>query len=297
MKIAEKLGELITAMVTPFDIENRLDLEICGKLMEHLCESCSDSILLSGTTGESPTLSDEEKIRLFEYGVKNYGDRVKIIAGTGSNDTRHSIELSREAERIGCHAILLVTPYYNRPSQWGLYKHFEAIAGEVKIPAIIYNVPTRTACNIDSKTCIELSRLHNIMGVKEASSNFRQISEIIRGCEEGFLVYSGNDGDTLPVLSLGGYGVISVASHIVGSDIKKMITAFKKGNIKEASGLHGRLLDIFYGIFIATNPIPIKEALNLMGIKAGTCRMPLGSMTEIELEAFKKILRLHNLIE
>ena len=201
-----------------------------------------------------------------------------------------------EAQKAGVDCLLCVTPYYNKPSQAGLYRHFEAIASSVKIPLILYNVPSRTSCNIMSKTVIELSKIENIIGIKEASSDFKQIAEIIGGTDEGFLVYSGNDGDTLPMLSLGAHGVVSVASHLVGRDIKKMISVFKNGRISEAAKLHNRLLDIFYGIFISTNPVPTKTALNLMGMDAGSVRLPLCEMTEEELGLFKKILDKYQLI-
>ncbi len=290
-------GKLITAVVSPFDKNYDLDLEAFHNLVEHLIENGSDGILISGTTGESPTLSDQEKIDLFKYSKDNFGDRVKIIAGTGSNDTKHSIELSREAEKIGVDCLLLVTPYYNKPSQKGLYKHFEKIASEVSLPVILYNVPSRTSCNIDSGTCIELSKIDNIRGVKEASSNFRQISEIIGSTDDSFLLYSGNDGDTLPILALGGTGVISVASHIIGREIKEMMAEFWEGNTGKAARLHNDLLEVFYGIFIATNPVPIKEALNLKGIQAGPCRPPLDTMSGKEYEAFTNILKRHKIID
>ncbi len=292
------IGEIITAMVTPFDKKYNLDLDSCGKLLNYLIdEQSSDGILLSGSTGESSTLDDDEKIKLFKFVKDNFGDKVKIIAGTGSNDTRHSIELSKEAEKIGVDCLLLVAPYYNRPSQRGLFKHFEAIASEVKTPIILYNVPSRTSSNISSKTCVELSKIDNICGIKEASSDIRQISEIIRDTGKDFLVYSGNDGDTLPILSLGGYGVISVASHIIGNEIKEMITSFKRGDFRKAAKLHRDLVDIFYGIFITTNPVPIKEALNLKGINVGSCRLPLCPMEDKELIAFKEILKRHKIID
>ena len=290
------IGEVITAMVTPFDKNYNLDLDSCRKLLDYLIDEGSDGILLSGSTGEASTLDDDEKIKLFKFAKDNFGDKVKIIAGTGSNDTRHSIELSKEAEKIGVDCLLLVTPYYNKPSQLGLFKHFEAIAAEVKIPIIIYNVPSRTSSNISSKTCVELSKIDNICGIKEASSDMRQISEIIRDTGEDFLVYSGNDGDTLPILSLGGYGVISVASHIICREIKEMVTSFKRGDFRKAAKMHRDLLDIFYGIFIATNPVPIKEALNLKGISVGPCRLPLCSMEDKELLAFKAILKKHKIV-
>lgn len=290
-------GELITATVTPFDKNYNLDLEAFHILIEHLIKNGSSGVLISGTTGESPTLSDQEKIDLFKYCKDNFGDKIKIIAGTGSNDTKHSIELSKEAEKIGVDCLLLVTPYYNRPSQSGLYNHFEKIASEVKLPVILYNVPSRTSCNIDSGTCIELSKIDNIRGVKEASSNFKQISEIIKSTDDSFLLYSGNDGDTLPILSLGGVGVISVASHIIGREIKEMIAYFLEGNVREATRLHNNLLEIFYGIFIATNPSPIKEALNLKGIRVGPCRPPLYPMSDEECEIFTNILKRHEIID
>ena len=290
-------GELITAVVTPFDKNFHVDLGAIHHSIEHLIENGSEGVLISGTTGESPTLNDREKIELFKYCKDNFGDKIKIIAGTGSNDTKRSMELSKEAEKIGIDCLLLVTPYYNRPSQMGLYNHFEKIAGEVKLPVILYNVPSRTSCNIDSGTCIELSKIENIRGVKEASSNYRQISEIIGNTDSNFLLYSGNDGDTLPILSLGGFGVISVASHIIGREIKEMMAYFKGGNVKKAARMHNDLLDIFYGIFIATNPSPIKEALNLKGIKVGPCRPPLYPMSDKECEIFTNILKKHKIID
>lgn len=290
-------GEVITAMVTPFDNEGDLNLETTEKLVKHLISTGSDAILLAGTTGESPTLSDEEKLKLFEFTVKKFNKKTKIIAGTGSNDTKHSIDLSKEAEKIGVDGLLLVVPYYNKPSQYGLYKHFEKIASEVKIPIILYNVPSRTSCNLSSKICIELSKIDNIVAVKEASSDFKQIAEIINGTKEEFFVYSGNDGDTLPMLSLGAYGVISVASHLVGKEIKEMINLYKSGKFKEAANVNNWLLDFFYGIFITTNPVPIKEALNLCGFDVGNPRLPLVNMTNEEKDNFKKILLKYNLIK
>lgn len=289
-------GELITAMVTPFDKDNKVNFEEASNIIEHLIKNESDGVLLAGTTGESTTLTDEEKIGLFTLGAKRFKSKTKIIAGTGSNDTGHSVELSMEAQKAGVDCLLCVTPYYNKPSQAGLFRHFEKIASSVKVPIILYNVPSRTACNISAKTVIELSKIDNIIGVKEASSDFRQIAEIIGGTDERFLVYSGNDGDTLPMLSLGAYGVISVASHLVGKDIKNMINIFKSGRTGEAAKLHNWLLDIFYGIFISTNPVPVKTALNLRGFDAGGVRLPLCEMTEEELSLFKKILEKYQLI-
>jgi 4-hydroxy-tetrahydrodipicolinate synthase len=291
------LGELITAMVTPFDGKNKINFDSCSKLMDHIIDQGSDGILLSGSTGECATLSDEEKIELFKFAKVNFGDKTKIIAGTGSNDTAHSLELSKEAEKIGVDCILLTVPYYNKPSQLGIFKHFEKIAGELKTPVILYNVPSRTCSNMESKTCAELSKVDNICGVKEASSNMKQIAEIIRDTDDDFVIYSGNDGDTLPILSMGGYGVISVASHIIGSQIKEMIDSFKAGDFIKSAKIHRDFLDIFYGIFLSTNPIPIKKALDLAGLDAGPCRLPLCSMEDDKLDSLTEILKKHRLIK
>jgi 4-hydroxy-tetrahydrodipicolinate synthase len=290
-------GELITAMVTPFDKGGKIDFSAAEKLISHLLENGSDSVLLAGTTGESPTLTDAEKIELFKFGVDKFGSRTKIIAGTGSYSTEHSIRLSQSACKAGVDCLLLVAPYYNKPSQTGLYEHFAAIANSVDLPIILYNVPSRTSCNISAQTCIKLSKIKNIVGVKEAGSDFKQIAEIIRDTPEDFFIYSGNDGDTLPMLSLGAHGVISVASHLVGDFIKNMIKSFKQGSIAESARLHNWLLDIFYGIFIATNPVPIKAALNFAGINVGGTRLPLTGMEQNELEVLKKILKKYNLMK
>ncbi|MCE5328866.1 4-hydroxy-tetrahydrodipicolinate synthase [bacterium] len=290
------LGEVITAMVTPFGNDFKINWQSTDKLMEYLVENGSDSLLLAGTTGESPTLTDDEKVELFKFGRKKFQNKVKIIAGTGSYDTHHTIELSKKAVQSGADALLLVTPYYNKPTQSGLIRHFETISDAVDIPMIIYNVPSRTCCNMSSGTCVELSKIKNIVAIKEASGDFRQIAEIIRDAGEGFKVYSGNDGDTFSIVALGGSGVVSVASHIIGKEIKEMISLIKRGDITEASYLHKKYLDIFYGIFITTSPIPIKKALNLKGMNAGPLRPPLYDMEPKEEETFSKLLSGYNII-
>jgi 4-hydroxy-tetrahydrodipicolinate synthase len=291
------LGEVITAMVTPFDKDYKIDWNATDKLIDYLLGNGSDSLLFAGTTGESPTLSDDEKIDLFKFGRKKLNKNIKLIAGTGSNDTYHTIELSKKAEDAGADALLVVTPYYNKPTQTGLINHFEAVANAVNIPLIIYNVPSRTCCNINSRTCKELSEIKNIAGIKEASGDLKQIAEIIRDCNKDFKVYSGNDGDTFAIVTLGGTGVISVASHIMGKEIKQMINFIKTGKIIEAADLHKKFLDIFYGIFITTNPIPIKKALNLKGINVGPLRPPLYEMDAKEEEVFSKLLLKYNMIK
>lgn len=270
-----KLGRLLTAMVTPFDAEGRVDYQQAKNLAGALLDSGSDGLIVSGTTGESPTLSHEEKLRLFSEVKSAIANRGVLVAGTGNYNTKETQELTKEAEKIGVDACLLVVPYYNRPTQQGLFEHFSAIAQATTLPCILYNVPSRTVANLDSATVIKLSQIDNIVGVKEASGNFRQTAEIIQGSSNDFLVYSGNDGDTLFILALGGYGVISVASHLVGTQIKNMIERFLAGETQEAAGIHRHLLPLIDALFIIPNPMPVKYALNYIGFPAGKFRLPL----------------------
>lgn len=269
------MGRLLTAMVTPFDARGRVDYPQAKRLALSLLDSGSDGLVVSGTTGESPTLSLEEKVRLFFEVRSAVADRGTVVAGTGNNDTRESQELTREAEGIGVDACLLVVPYYSRPTQQGLLEHFKAIAHSTALPCIIYNVPSRTVTNLASDTLIKLSQIDNIVGVKEASGNLGQIAEIIQGTREDFLVYSGNDSDTLPILALGGHGVISVASHLVGMQIKSMIDKVLDGKFQEAAGIHRCLLALVNALFIVSNPAPVKWALNYVGFRVGKPRLPL----------------------
>jgi len=270
-----RLGRLLTAMVTPFDARGEVDYQQAKQLALSLLDSGSDGVVVSGTTGESPTLSQEEKLRLFAEVKSAIADAGAVVAGTGNNDTRESQELTKEAEKIGVDACLLVVPYYNRPTQQGLWEHFKAIAHSTTLPCIIYNVPSRTVTNLTADTLIKLSRIDNIMGVKEASGNLGQIAEIIQGIREDFLVYSGNDSDTYPILALGGYGVISVASHLVGVQIKDMIQESLDGKFQEAAKIHRHLLPLINALFIVSNPIPVKWALNYVGFPVGKPRLPL----------------------
>jgi 4-hydroxy-tetrahydrodipicolinate synthase len=270
-----RLGRLLTAMVTPFDARGEVDYQQARRLALALLNSGSDGVVVAGTTGESPTLSRDERMRLFAEVKSAVGGRGAVVAGTGNNDTRESTEFTREAEKIGVDACLLVVPYYNRPTQQGLFEHFEAIARSTKLPCIIYNVPSRTVTNLAADTMISLSRIDNIVGVKEASGNLGQIAEIIQGTKEDFLVYSGNDGDTYPILALGGYGIISVASHLVGIQIRDMIDKFLEGKFLEAAGLHRQLLPIVNALFVVSNPVPLKWALNYVGFPVGKPRLPL----------------------
>jgi len=270
-----KPGRLLTAMVTPFDEGGEVDYEQAKKLALALLDSGSDGVVVSGTTGESPALSREEKLRLFAEVKSAVGERGVVVANSGSYNTRESIELTREAEGIGVDAALLVVPYYNKPTQQGLLEHFQAIAKSTKLPCILYNVPSRTVTNLDAKTAIKLSHIDNIIGLKEASGDLQQISEIINGVPNGFLLYSGNDNDTFPILLLGGYGVISAASHLVGMQIKEMITKTIAGDTAQAEAIHHKLLPLVNALFIVSNPIPIKHSLNQVGFRVGNPRLPL----------------------
>ena len=284
-------GRLLTAMVTPFDAEGEVDYEQAKNLARALLDSGSDGLIISGTTGESPTLSREEKLRLFTEVKSAIANRGTIIAGTGSYNTRESQELTKEAERIGVDACLLVVPYYNRPTQQGLFEHFEAIAQATTLPCILYNVPSRTVANLDSDTVIKLSQIDNIVGVKEASGNLRQVAEIVQGTRDNFLVYSGNDGDTLLILALGGYGVISVASHLVGIQIKEMIERFLSSRTQEAASIHRHLLPLINAMFVNPNPMPVKYALNYLGFPAGKPRLPLVKPDEKSAEIIRATLK------
>lgn len=287
----DKLGRLLTAMVTPFDSQGKVDYQQAKNLAQALLNSGSDGLLLSGTTGESPTLNFEEKLRLFTEVKSAIANRGTIVAGTGTYNTRESQELTKEAEKVGVDACVLVVPYYNRPPQQGLFEHFNAIAQATTLPCILYNVPSRTGTNLAADTVIKLSQIDNIIGVKEASGNLRQIAEIIQGAKGDFLVYSGNDGDTLPILTLGGYGVISVASHLVGIQIKDMMEKFLNGETQEAASIHRHLLPLINALFVVTNPVPVKYALNYLGFPVGKPRLPLIEPDEKSAEIVRAALK------
>ena len=287
----EKLGRLLTAMVTPFDEEGAVDYEQAKKLALALLNSGSDGMVVVGTTGESPTLIRDEEIRLFGEVKSVVGERGAVIAGTGSNSTAEAVAATREAERTGVDACLLVVPYYNKPAQEGLYQHFKTIAQSTGLPCIMYNVPSRTVVNLSADTVIKLSQIDNIIGVKEASGDFEQISRIISNTSDDFIVWSGNDSDTLPILTLGGYGVISVASHLVGNQISEMIDSFIKGKVDEAADIHRRLLPLVNALFIVSNPILVKYALNHIGFYVGKPRLPLTEPDEESAALIKDTLK------
>jgi 4-hydroxy-tetrahydrodipicolinate synthase len=283
----ESFGRLLTAMVTPFDKELKVDYEKAAQMAEKLVKTGSDGIVVAGTTGESPTLSKEEKIRLFEVVVNAVGGKAVVIAGTGSYSTQDSIILTREAEEKGVDGVMLITPYYNKPPQEGLYQHFKAIAENTRVPVLLYNVPSRTGVNLLPHTVARLAEIENIKAIKEASGNLSQVAEIRRLTPSNFYVYSGDDNITLPVLSVGGHGVVSIASHLVGNKLKEMIDAFFGGNIKKATEIHLRLLPFFNALFTTTNPIPIKAAIRFTGLDVGGTRLPLVDMTEEEVRVLR----------
>jgi len=287
----KKFGRLLTAMVTPFDTDGKVDYLQAQKLAKALLDSGSDGVVVSGTTGECPTLSREEKLRLFAEVRSAVDNRGTVIAGTGNYNTADSLELTREAEKTGVDGCLLVVPYYNRPTQEGLFQHFETVAQGTSLPCIVYNVPSRTVTNLTAETAIRLSQVDNIVGVKEASANLDQIAKIIQGARENFLVYSGNDSDTFPILALGGYGVISVASHLVGLQMKHMMEAFLDGKTKEAAALHRKLLPLINALFVVTNPIPVKYALNYLGFSVGKPRLPLTEPDEKSRAVIEQALK------
>jgi 4-hydroxy-tetrahydrodipicolinate synthase len=273
--MAAEIGRVVTAMATPFDEAGAVDYHRARQLASALIASGSDAVVVTGTTGESPTLTNDEKLAMYREVRAAVGPDVPLIAGTTNYNTAESIELSREAARLGMDAILGTVPYYNKPPQEGLYQHFKALADAVALPMILYNVPTRTVTNMSLETTIRLSEIDNIIGIKEASGNLDAIARIISGSRLGFRVWSGDDPMTLPILSIGGYGVVSVASHLVGNQIKEMIRRFLAGEVSDAAAVHRNLLPLVNALFVTTSPIPLKYALGRVGFPIGGCRLPL----------------------
>jgi 4-hydroxy-tetrahydrodipicolinate synthase len=271
-----------------------VDYAAARGLARALVESGSDGLVVAGTTGEGPTLSHDEKLRLFAE-VKQAVGATPVIAGTGTYNTAESVELSREAERAGVDGLLLVTPYYNRPSQQGLERHFKAIASATALPCILYNVPSRTSVNMTAETTVRLSQVENIAGIKEASGDLVQISRIIEGAREGFRVWSGADEDTLPILAAGGYGVVSVISHLAGRQLSGMIEAYVAGRVEEAARAHRRLLPLVDALFLVSNPSPVKYALRQLGVPVGAPRLPLVEPDEATAERIMAEVRRHRI--
>jgi len=282
--------KLITAMVTPFNEKLEVDYENAAALARYLIANGSDGLVVSGTTGESPVLSREEKIQLFATVKRAVGPEVEILAGTGSNNTRESIELSQAAEKSGVDGLLLVNPYYSKPTQEGLYQHFKAIAKSVSIPIMLYNIPGRTGVELLPDTIARLTEIDNIVAIKEASRNMDQVSQLKVALGDRLTILSGDDSMTLPMLAVGASGVVSIASHIVGNEIKSMLNAFETGDHAKAQEIHRYLFPIFKGLFITTNPIPVKEALNMLGMNVGDFRLPLCHASHSEQESIRQLL-------
>ncbi|WP_318504459.1 4-hydroxy-tetrahydrodipicolinate synthase [Bacillus sp. T3] len=284
-------GRVSTAMVTPFDKNGHIDFAKTTQLVNYLLDNGSDSLVVAGTTGESPTLSKEEKLALFQHVVSIVDKRVPVIAGTGSYNTYESIELTKKAEQIGVDAVMLVGPYYNKPNQEGLYQHFKAIAESTTLPVMVYNIPGRSVVNIQPETIIRLSAIPNIVAVKEASGDLGAMTKIIAETDDSFAVYSGDDGLALPILAIGGVGVISVAAHVIGNEMQELVQAFLNGETQKAAKLHQQLLPIMQGLFKAPNPVPVKTALQLKGLDVGSVRLPLVPLTEQERATLAKLIK------
>jgi 4-hydroxy-tetrahydrodipicolinate synthase len=288
--------ELITAMVTPYNEKLEVDYEKAAALARYLIGNGSDGLVVSGTTGESPVLSHEEKIKLFSTVKTAVGAEVKVLAGTGSYNTRESMELSQAAEKAGVDGLLLVNPYYSKPTQEGLYQHFKAIAESVSIPVMLYNIPGRTGVELLPDTIVRLAESDNIVAIKEASRSMDQVSQLKVLLADRLAIYSGDDSMTLPMLAIGASGVVSIASHIVGNDIKGMLNAYKSGDNAKAMEIHQYLFPMFKGLFITTNPIPVKEALNMLGMNVGGFRLPLCHANQSELESIRRLLENYKLL-
>ncbi|HHW37857.1 MAG TPA: 4-hydroxy-tetrahydrodipicolinate synthase [Bacillales bacterium] len=284
-------GRILTAMVTPFNENGEVDYNKVTELVNYLIANGTEGIVVAGTTGESPTLSSVEKVQLYKKVVEVANGRIPVIAGTGSNNTQGSIELTKKAEEAGVNGIMLVVPYYNKPSQEGLFQHFKAIAEATTLPIMLYNIPGRSAVNMTPETIIRLSKVENIVCVKEASGNLDAMAHIIEETDDSFSLYSGDDALTIPVLAIGGVGVVSVAAHVIGNEMQGMIQAFLNGDLTGASALHRKLLPVIKALFAAPSPAPVKAALQLKGIDTGSLRLPLIPLNDSERELLKEALQ------
>ncbi|WP_058486149.1 4-hydroxy-tetrahydrodipicolinate synthase [Defluviitalea phaphyphila] len=285
------------AIVTPFKDNGDINYEVLGELIEFQIENNTDSIIICGTTGEASTLNDHDHLECIKFAVDKVNKRVPVIAGTGSNDTEHGVFLTKRAKELGVDACLLVTPYYNKTTQKGLIEHYTYIAKKVDIPIILYNVPSRTGLNIAPQTAAELSKIDTIVAIKEASGNISQVAELMNLCEGRLDLYSGNDDQIVPLLSLGGKGVISVLANVAPKQTHDIVYKYLNGDVEESRKLQLKMLPLIKALFSEVNPIPVKEALNLMGYTVGRCRMPLTSMENAHLELLKQEMKNLNLLK
>jgi 4-hydroxy-tetrahydrodipicolinate synthase len=288
--MAGRFGSVITAMVTPFTDDGSLDLDAAQETVRWLLDHGSDGLVIAGSTGEAATLSDDEKVNLWRATVEAAGGKGAIIAGSGTYDTRHSVHLSEEAEKAGCDALLVVSPYYNKPPQTGLYEHFTAVAKVTSLPMLVYNIPGRTAVRISNETLLRLAEVENIVGVKDSTADFDGLSHLIAEAPEGFEVYTGDDWAIFGAVCLGAVGVISVAAHVAGQRMKQMIDLIEGGDIPAARKIHHELLPVYDVLFSTTNPIPVKAAMSLLGQPAGPPRLPLVPATDDETAKIRKAL-------
>ncbi len=278
------------AIITPMNEDGSINFEEMGKLIDFHLSNNTDAIIVCGTTGESATLTSEEHSNLIKFTVERVNKRIPVIAGTGSNNTNHAIELSKQAEKLGADALLVVTPYYNKTSQTGLVKHYFAIADEVNIPIILYNVPSRTGCNIKAETYVELAKHKNIVAVKEASGNISAVAEIAAKCGDSLDIYSGNDDQIVPILSLGGVGVISVLANVFPKETHEIVDEFLNRDKNKSKELQLYYLELINALFSDVNPIPVKAAMNIKGFECGRCRLPLDDMSKDGFENLKKVM-------
>src|SRR5690606_12949852 len=277
-----QFGRLVTAMITPFTPDGAVDWRRVTELVEHLIRTGTETLVVAGTTGESPTLTHEEKLELFRRVSRQADGRVKVIAGTGSNNTEASIRLTKEAEEAGVDGVMLVGPYYNKPSQEGLFRHFQAIGEATSLPVMLYDGPGRTGMNISVETVDRVAEMDNVVAIKEASGDLSQVTELTSRVPDRVAVYSGDDKLLLPVLAVGGVGVVSVASHLVGSQLREVMDAFFAGDVRRAARIHQEYHPLFEGLFITSNPVPVKYALHVKGLCDPTVRLPLVPPTEEE---------------
>ncbi len=277
-----KFGRVLTAMVTPFTDNGEVDYAEVKRLALHLIENGNDSILVCGTTAETPTLTHDEKINIVKTVKEAVGDKVPVLVGTGTNNTVTTIEATKEMEAAGADGVLVVAPYYNKPSQEGLYQHFKAVAESTELPVILYNIPGRCGINMSPELIARLSKVPNIVAVKEAGGSIEQVSQIKQLVDDDFIIYSGDDSLTLPMMAVGGYGVISVAGHVIGKEIHAMVDAYVEGRVAEAADWHKKLYPMFKNLFITSNPVPVKYALSQIGFGNAKVRLPLVEANDAE---------------
>lgn len=284
------------AIITPMNEDKSINHTAFEEIIDFQLENGTDAIIACGTTGESATLSDDEYYSVVKCAANRVNKRVPVIAGAGSNNTIHAIELSLRAKSAGADALLIVTPYYNKTSQKGLVEHYKLIAENVELPIILYNVPSRTGCNINPETCLELSKIPNIVGIKEASGNISNVAKILSLCDKDFKVYSGNDDQIVPIMSLGGSGVISVFANVCPKECHDITSLALKGEISKAAEMQLKYLDLINVLFCDVNPIPVKEAMNMLGYDCGRCRLPLTTLNEENLNKLREMMKKYDII-